>query len=84
MTASISILPFTVQLAAFKALKDFSDFTDGDDSTGEHDFGSFEIEGETFFWKIDYYDPSLQFGSENPADPAATTRVLTLMLAEDY
>ena len=31
-----------------------------------------------------YYDPSLEAGSADPADPAKTTRVLTLMLAEEY
>ena len=31
----------------------------------------------------DCYDQSLEFGSENPADPAKTTRVLTIMLAEE-
>jgi Protein of unknown function (DUF3768) len=51
---------------------------------GEHDFGSFTLAGRKFFWKIDYYDKELRYGSENPADPAATTRVLTLMLASEY
>jgi len=31
-----------------------------------------------------YYDKELQYGSENPADPAVTTRILTLMLASEY
>jgi hypothetical protein len=48
------------------------------------DFGAIEIEGERYFWKIDYYNPSLQGGSEDPADPQKTTRVLTIMCAEEY
>jgi hypothetical protein len=51
---------------------------------GEHDFGSFEIAGEKVFWKIDYYDLSLEFGSNDSADPAQTKRVLTILLAEEY
>ena len=42
------------------------------------------IEGARFFWKIDYYDRELKYGSENPADPEQTARVLTIMRAEEY
>jgi hypothetical protein len=42
------------------------------------------LHGCKLFWKIDYYDTSLQYGSENPADPDQTTRVLTIMLASEY
>ena len=62
----------------------FDRFTPDNDPYGEHDFGSFELVGRKFFWKIDAYDKSLEFGSEDPSDPDKTTRVLTLMLAEDY
>jgi Protein of unknown function (DUF3768) len=50
----------------------------------EHDFGSFELGNNKFFWKIEYYDKSMTYGSQDPADPELTTRVLTVMLAEDY
>lgn len=62
----------------------FSAFTRDNDPYDEHDFGSFEIGGTKVFWKIDYYDRSLTGGSENPADPSQTTRVITIMLAEEY
>jgi len=52
-----------------EAIRTFDSFTNGDDPYQEHNFGAVEIEGATFFFKIDYYDPSLKFGSEDPSDP---------------
>lgn len=40
--------------------------------------------GERIFWKSDYYDSACEYGSANPAVPAQTTRVLTIMLADEY
>ena len=57
---------------------------DTHDPEGEHDFGAFEHGGARFFWKIDYYTPDMEHGSEDPADPSQTLRVLTIMLAEEY
>jgi len=34
--------------------------------------------------KIDYFDPALEYGSEDPADASITRRVLTIMAREDY
>ena len=62
----------------------FDDFNADNDPHGEHDFGSFELEGEKIFWKIDYFDLAAEFGSEDPTDPKKTLRVLTVMLAEEY
>lgn len=57
---------------------------DGDDPYAEHDFGTAEVEGERYIWKIDYYDPSMEHGSETPEDPESTRRVLSIMRATDY
>ena len=65
-------------------IRTFSDFSENNDPHGEHDFGSFEIDGHKVFWKIDYYDLSLDFGSPDPSDPDVTKRVMTVMLAEEY
>jgi hypothetical protein len=62
----------------------FDTFTEDNDPYGEHDFGSLTIDGVKVFWKIDYYDPTLTAGSEDPADAAKTHRVLTVMLASEY
>jgi hypothetical protein len=56
MTAGVSELPIDVKANVLLKVKNFSAFDEDNDPHGEHDFGSFEIGGETFFWKIDYYD----------------------------
>ena len=75
-------LPFVVQVVL--KVRAFNDFTEANDPHGEHDFGSFTHQGKKLFWKIDYYDLACEYGSDNPADPAKTTRVLTIMLADEY
>ena len=71
-------------LEALDLVANFDAFTVDNDPHGEHDFGSIEIENHQLFWKIDYYDASMAAGSEDPSDPTQTTRVLTLMLTEEY
>jgi hypothetical protein len=84
VTAGIAALPPEEQAAIMDRVFGFADFTPENDPYGEHDFGSFEHAGKTIFWKIDAYDRALKFGSPNPADEAVTTRVLTVLLAEEY
>jgi hypothetical protein len=84
MTSGIDELPDCVKAEALVQVARFSKFTTHNDPHGEHDFGSFKLVGRKFFWKIDYYDKELRYGSEDPSDPEKTMRVLTLMLAEEY
>ena len=83
MTASVAALPDMVRANALLEVSRFDYFTPDNDPHGEHDFGDFELVGRKFFFKIDAYDANMEFGSEDPSDPEKTTRVLTLMLAED-
>ena len=41
-------------------------------------------DGQRVFFKIDYFDESLTYHPPDPADPAVTKRVITIMLAEEY
>jgi hypothetical protein len=84
MTSGIKNLPDAIQSSIVAAVQKFDAFTPDNDPHGEHDFGAVTIEGYKVFWKIDYYDRTLQYGSEDPANPAITKRVLTIMLAEEY
>jgi len=84
VTAGVDVLPSDVRAMTIRRVATFSDFTADNDPHGEHDFGSFTLGGHKLFFKIDYYDPSMAFGSDNPADPEKTLRVLTIMLAEEY
>ena len=84
LTVGVNELPIDVKAKALLLVKTFKDFTADNDPHGEHDFGGFEVAGDKFFWKIDYYDLDCRFGSEDPSDPEKTRRVLTIMLAEEY
>jgi hypothetical protein len=83
-TDGINALPAEDQSRIREKVELFTAFEPGNDPYGEHDFGAFEHNGIKVFWKIDYYDKALEWGSEDPSDPGKTTRVLTIMLREEY
>ena len=83
-TAGVSGEGVAFSHQALALARRFDAFTPDNDPHEEHDFGSFTHQGRKLFWKIDYYDAACKYGSEDPADPSQTTRVLTIMLAEEY
>ena len=84
MTAGVAALPDRDRAEAVRKVQAFDAFSPDNDPHGEHDFGAFDSAGEKFFWKMDYFDRTLHFGSDDPSNPEITTRVLTIMLVEEY
>jgi len=83
----IVALPRETQICIWAKVATFNCFDEDSDPHGEHDFGAFAMPDvdEKIFWKIDYYaDKSVRTGSEDPADPAKTFRVLTILLASEW
>lgn len=84
VTRGVRLMPgFNVQ-ALMVTLATYDAFDDDNDPYGEHDFGDLTHAGADLLWKIDYYDADLRFASPDPADPAVTQRVLTVMLAHEW
>ena len=84
MTQGVASLPEGVLAIVLERVRQFDEFTPDNDPHGEHDFGSFDVAGVGYFFKVDYYSPDMQGGSEDPTDPEKTTRVLTIMRADEY
>ena len=96
-TEGIRALSEADQSQLRELVETFDAFTPDNDPYSERDFGAIHqgVDGVwstsrpvdvavTVFWKIDAYDRELRSGSEDPADPAVTRRVLTIMLASEY
>lgn len=83
LTQRVNALADDVRGALLTAVQAFNDFSSSNDPHGEHDFGAITLNSAVFFWKIDYYDRDLRYGSPDPADDAVTCRVLTIMHAEE-
>jgi hypothetical protein len=84
MTTGIAALGAEAVARIVKTIAVYDDFCHANDPYEEHDFGSFEVDGNIIFFKIDYYDKSLEHHSPDPTDPTVTERVITIMLAEEY
>ena len=85
MTAGVVAHGEPFGLRALAAISAFTDFTDDIDPHHEHDMVRVTVDSIIVWAKFDYFstdDPDL--GSEDPADPAKTERVMTILLPEEY
>lgn len=88
MTRGVADLSPAAKANIMQRVQDFDTFSEGNDPYGDHGFGAFEIEigGNNYhiFWKVDLYDTDYSMGSDDPANPQVTRRVLTIMHASEY
>ena len=91
ITAGIAALDEATRQRIFAAVQQFDAFDEDNDPWHEHDFGAVDVcfpgsarTRERVFFKLEYYDLTRAMHSEDPADPAKTERVMTIMLASEY
>lgn len=83
-TASFEAADPEFKRAALQAIGAIETFDPDNDPNGFHDFGAVEIEGRTVWFKVDHYDQTYTYGSEDPVDLTITRRVMTVMFPEDW
>ena len=85
VTRGVRALPGFKVTALLLMLQTTDGFDEDNDPNHERDFGDLEwSDGSTLLWKTDYYDNDMLYASPDPADPAVTQRVLTVMLATEW
>jgi hypothetical protein len=84
LTSGVAALPDDTKAKIIAAIKAFTEFDEGNDPHGEHDFCSVQVDGIEVFWKCDYYDTDIRFGADDPSDPEHTTRIATIMRCDEY
>ena len=65
-------------------VKTFNEFSEDNDPWDEHDYGRIEFEGNTYLWKIDYYNKNMTGHSPNSADDSVTRRIICVMRSDEY
>ena len=81
MTPGVAALGQEAAARIIKTIAVFDDFCHANDPHEEHDFGSFEAEGHTIFFKIDHYERPAR--SPERTGQTDRVRVITVMLAEE-
>lgn len=84
LSHGVAVLDSSILTTVVAAVSNYDSFDPRTDPYSEHDFGSVKSKGHSVLFKIDYYDSELRYHSPDPADPALTRRVMTIMLTEEY
>ena len=84
ITIGVQGLNLDTQNKIFAAIETYNDFNPSNDPHQEHDFGALEVDGNSVFWKIDYFDNGLEYHSPDVLNRSVTRRVCTVMLAAEY
>jgi hypothetical protein len=81
ITVGVAALGDEAVARIVKTIAVYDDFCHENDPYEEHDFGAFDADGHTIFFKIDLYEePEVKDSNGEPV----VNRVLTIMLAEEY
>ena len=70
MTCGVAALGAEAVARIVKTIAVYDDFCHTNDPYEEHDFGSFEAEGYTIFFKIDYFAKDQAYHSPDPSESA--------------
>ena len=84
VSTSIAEMDVSARSQIFLMVQQFSEFSEDNDPHEEHDFGIVKFEGESMYWKIDYYDKAMEFHSPDKSDPTVTERVLTIYPGREH
>lgn len=84
LTNSMVALGYQKCTEVLQAIADYDGFTADNDPPGLHDFGCITLDGEPYFWNIDYFDKSETNESPDPADESVTVRLLEIMSSADF
>ncbi len=90
LTGKIALSPAIEALAPgirgriLDGVKTYNAFAPQNDAQAERDFGAFMCGDHDIFWKITCYDEHNHYLSDDVTDINRTTRVLRVMLVEEY
>ena len=68
ITPGVAALGQAAVARIIKTIAVFDDFCQANDPYEEHDFGAFEAEGHTIFFKVDYFDSDLYLSLARPCE----------------